>query len=145
MTKKNLSEELRVKGLMDTSNVEQAFLEPNGKLSVIEKQNASSKHSKLEKLYQQGSKEIMPIITLSSKDLNINEEGNGTMTQQVDTNMLKRAEAATSIAKDMIASAIEQSAANPTLCEESLKQAANEIAQAQTAISHVQSSMQSTQ
>lgn len=142
MTKKNLSEELRVKGLMETNNVEQAFLEPNGKLSVIEKQKSSSKHSKLEKVHQQGSEEIMPIITLSSKALNINEGGNGTMAQQVDTNMLKKAEAATSIAKDMIASAIEQSAANQTLCEESLRQAANEIAQAKTVICQVLSSMQ---
>lgn len=34
------------------------------------------------------------------------------MAQQIDTNLLKKAEASASIAKDMIAQAIEQSAAN---------------------------------
>ncbi|TMV42747.1 hypothetical protein FE783_36955 [Paenibacillus mesophilus] len=61
---------------------------------------------------------------------------------QIDTNTLKRAEANASIAKDLIVQAIEQSAANPTLCEEALKQAAHEIAQAQTMVSQVQSAIQ---
>jgi hypothetical protein len=64
---------------------------------------------------------------------------------QIDTNILKKAEANTSIAKDLIAQAIEQSAANPTLCEEALKQASNEIAHAQTMVSQVQSAIQSAQ
>lgn len=64
---------------------------------------------------------------------------------QIDANQLKKAEAATSIAKDMIASAIEQSAANPTLSEEALKQAATEITHAQTIVSQVQSTLQSSQ
>ena len=42
----------------------------------------------------------------------------------------------------MITSAIEQSAANPTLAEESLKQASSEVAQIQTIISQVQSQFQ---
>jgi len=45
----------------------------------------------------------------------------------------------------MLTSAIEQSAANPTLCEEALKQAANEIAQAQTIVNQLQSSIQTSQ
>ena len=64
------------------------------------------------------------------------------MTQQMDTSKLKIAEVATSLAKDMITQAIEQSAANPLLAQEALKQASNEIAQAQTNISQVQSAMQ---
>lgn len=65
--------------------------------------------------------------------------------QQVDTNVLKKAEAAVSLAKDSITQAIEQSAANQILCEEALKQASNEIAQAQTMVSQVQSALQTAQ
>ncbi|MNI26862.1 hypothetical protein D3C73_805800 [compost metagenome] len=61
---------------------------------------------------------------------------------QVDTNVLKKAEASATIAKDMITQAIEQSASNQTLCEEALKQASNEISQAQTMVKQVQSSFQ---
>lgn len=50
------------------------------------------------------------------------------MANQIDTNKLKQAEAASSIVKDMITSAIEQSAANTTLASEALKQASNEVA-----------------
>ncbi|HHY74975.1 MAG TPA: hypothetical protein GX497_17440 [Bacillus bacterium] len=64
---------------------------------------------------------------------------------QVDTNKLKQAEAASSLAKDSITQAIEQSAANTVLCAEALKQASNEIAQAQTLISQVQSQIQTQQ
>ncbi|MNW41795.1 hypothetical protein D3C74_189470 [compost metagenome] len=61
---------------------------------------------------------------------------------QIDTNTLKKAEASTTIAKDMITQAIEQSASNQTLCEEALKQASNEITQAQSMVKQVQSSLQ---
>ena len=61
------------------------------------------------------------------------------MTNQIDTNKLKQAEAISSIVKDMISSAIEQSAANPTLASEALKQASSEVAQVQTLISQAQS------
>lgn len=67
------------------------------------------------------------------------------MAQQIDTNILKQAEASTSLAKDMLTVAIEQSAANQTLCEEALKSAATEITQAQTAISQVQTALQSAE
>ncbi|MEW9701835.1 hypothetical protein [Paenibacillus sp. SI8] len=66
------------------------------------------------------------------------------MAQQIDPNQLKKAEAATTLAKSLISQAIEQSAANPTLCEEALKQASTEIAQAQTMISQVQSTLQAS-
>lgn len=65
--------------------------------------------------------------------------------QQIDANTLKKAEAAASLAKEMITQAIQQSAANPMVSEEAIKQAANEIAQAQTAISQVQSAIQTSQ
>lgn len=39
ITKNNLDQELRVKGLTGFEQIEQAFMEPNGKLSVIEKSN----------------------------------------------------------------------------------------------------------
>ncbi|WP_251552028.1 hypothetical protein [Neobacillus muris] len=46
------------------------------------------------------------------------------------------------LVKDMITSAIEQSAANTTLASEALKQASTEVAQVQTLISQVQSQLQ---
>ncbi|SDN69551.1 hypothetical protein SAMN04487897_104113 [Paenibacillus sp. yr247] len=66
------------------------------------------------------------------------------MAQQMDPNQLKKAEVSASLAKSLISQAIEQSAANPLLCEEALKQASAEIAQAQTMISQVQSTLQAS-
>lgn len=67
------------------------------------------------------------------------------MTNQINTDQLKKAEASAALAKNLITQAIEQSAANPQLCEEALKQASTEIAQAQTAVSQVQSAFQAQQ
>lgn len=64
------------------------------------------------------------------------------MPSQINTDSLKKAEVATMLAKNMITQAIEQSAANPQLAEEALKQASQEIAQAQTMVSQVQSTLQ---
>lgn len=64
------------------------------------------------------------------------------MPTQINTDSLKKAEVATTLAKNMITQAIEQSAANPQLAEEALKQASQEIAQAQTMVSQVQSMLQ---
>ncbi|GED57564.1 hypothetical protein ABE237_24245 [Brevibacillus formosus] len=64
------------------------------------------------------------------------------MPSQINTDSLKKAEVATTLAKNMITQAIEQSAANPQLAEEALKQASQEIAQAQTMVSQVQSTLQ---
>ncbi|MGZ0050482.1 hypothetical protein [Brevibacillus gelatini] len=64
------------------------------------------------------------------------------MPTQINTDTLKKAEVATTLAKNMITQAIEQSAANPQLAEEALKQASQEIAQAQTMVSQVQSTLQ---
>jgi hypothetical protein len=65
--------------------------------------------------------------------------------QQVDTDTLKKAEAIVSLAKDSITQAIEQSASNQVLCEEALKQASNDISQAQTMLTQVQSAFQTAQ
>ena len=65
------------------------------------------------------------------------------MPQQVDTNQLKKAEAAVALSKELINQAIKQSAADQLQCEEALKQASTEIAQAQTIVSQAQSSLQS--
>lgn len=64
------------------------------------------------------------------------------MAQQIDVNKLKFAEAASSLAKDMITQAIEQSSANQILAQEALKQASQEITQIQNAINEVQSQFQ---
>ncbi|MDM5189426.1 hypothetical protein QUF99_19570 [Bacillus sp. DX4.1] len=64
------------------------------------------------------------------------------MPQQIDTNQLKKAQAAVSLSKGLITQAIEQSASDQILCEAALKQASTEIAQAQTLVSQVQSSLQ---
>lgn len=67
------------------------------------------------------------------------------MPSQINTDSLKKAEVSATLAKTMITQAIEQSAANPQLAEEALKTASTEIAQAQTMISQVQSTIQSQQ
>lgn len=67
------------------------------------------------------------------------------MPSQINTDSLKKAEVSATLAKTMITQAIEQSAANPQLAEEALKTASTEIAQAQTMISQVQSTIQTQQ
>lgn len=67
------------------------------------------------------------------------------MPQPIDTDQLKKAAAAVSLSKGLITQAIEQSAADQLQCEEALKQASTEIAQAQTLVSQVQSSLQASQ
>ncbi|KQL45722.1 hypothetical protein AN963_11755 [Brevibacillus choshinensis] len=67
------------------------------------------------------------------------------MPSQINTDSLKKAEVSTELAKSMISQAIQQSAANPQLAEEALKQASQEIAQAQTMVSQVQSTIQTQQ
>ncbi|MEJ8543808.1 hypothetical protein [Brevibacillus borstelensis] len=64
------------------------------------------------------------------------------MSAQINTDQLKKAEVSATLAKTLITQAIEQSAANPQLAEEALKQASTEIAQAQTMVSQVQSTIQ---
>lgn len=64
------------------------------------------------------------------------------MAPQIDANQLKKAEAALAIGKGLITTAIQQSASDQMQCEEALKQASAEIAQAQTMISQAQSPMQ---
>lgn len=64
------------------------------------------------------------------------------MPKKINADQLKKAEVSTTLAKNLITQAIEQSAANPQLAEEALKQASEEIAMAQTAVSQAQSSSQ---
>ncbi|UOF90040.1 hypothetical protein LSG31_19575 [Fodinisporobacter ferrooxydans] len=64
------------------------------------------------------------------------------MPQQINTDQLKQAEAAITLAKELVSQAIQQSASNQQVAQEALKQCSNEIAQAQTTISQVQSAMQ---
>ncbi|UVI30610.1 DUF421 domain-containing protein [Paenibacillus spongiae] len=40
ITRRNLEQELRVKGLTGPEDIEQAYMEPNGKLSIIEKEGS---------------------------------------------------------------------------------------------------------
>ncbi|OZI11067.1 hypothetical protein CEW92_13745 [Bacillaceae bacterium SAS-127] len=66
------------------------------------------------------------------------------MTQQqspIDINQLKQAKANVTLTQELLTQAIEKSSSDEILAQEALKQAASEIAQAQTAVSQVQSAM----
>ncbi|MCH1627282.1 hypothetical protein [Fredinandcohnia quinoae] len=63
------------------------------------------------------------------------------MANQIDVNKLKQAEATSSIAKDLITQAIEQSAANQVLAQEALKKASEEIAQTLSLVSQVETTL----
>ncbi|MGE8206454.1 hypothetical protein ACQKP0_18250 [Heyndrickxia sp. NPDC080065] len=59
--------------------------------------------------------------------------------QQIDVNQLNQAKANVTLTQSLLSQAIEKSSSDPTLAMEAIKQATNEIAQAQTAVSQVQS------
>lgn len=61
--------------------------------------------------------------------------------QQIDVNQLNQAKANVTLTQNLLGQAIEKASSDPVLATEALKQAANEIAQAQTAVSQVQSSL----
>ncbi|MEC0668072.1 hypothetical protein P8864_19645 [Priestia flexa] len=65
--------------------------------------------------------------------------------QQVDINQLNQAKANVTLTQNLLNQAIEKCSSDPILALEAVKQAANEIAQAQTAVSQVQSVMQTQQ
>lgn len=65
--------------------------------------------------------------------------------QQVDINQLNQAKANVTLTQNLLNQAIEKCSSDPTLALEAVKQAANEIAQVQTAVSQVQSVMQTQQ
>lgn len=60
---------------------------------------------------------------------------------QIDINQLKQAKANVTLTQELLTQAIEKSSSDEILAQEALKQAATEIAQAQTAVSQVQSAM----
>ncbi|MCM3169499.1 hypothetical protein [Peribacillus frigoritolerans] len=59
--------------------------------------------------------------------------------QQIDVNQLNQAKANVTLTESLLTQAIEKSSSDPTLAQEAIKQAFNEIAQAQTAVGQVQS------
>ncbi|SSS88974.1 Uncharacterised protein [Acinetobacter baumannii] len=59
--------------------------------------------------------------------------------KQIDVNQLNQAKANVTLTQSLLTQAIEKSSSDPTLAQEAIKQAFNEIAQAQTAVSQVQS------
>ncbi|WP_203362715.1 hypothetical protein [Bacillus sp. REN10] len=60
----------------------------------------------------------------------------------IDINVLKQAKANVTLTEQLLTQAIEKSVSDEILVQEALKQAATEIAQAQTAVSQVRSAMQ---
>ncbi|MGM7635096.1 hypothetical protein [Bacillus sp. Hm123] len=60
---------------------------------------------------------------------------------QIDINQLKQAKANAALTQELLTQAIEKSSSDEILAQEALKQAATEIAQAQTTISQVQSAL----
>ena len=63
------------------------------------------------------------------------------MPQKVDVDQLSQAKANVTLTENLLSQAIDKSASDPMLAAEAIKQAANEIAQAQTAVSQVQSGL----
>jgi hypothetical protein len=63
------------------------------------------------------------------------------MGKNIDVNQLNQAKANVTLTQDLLKQAIEKSSSDPTLAEEAIKQAVTEIAQAQTAVSQVQSAL----
>ncbi|WP_338754612.1 hypothetical protein [Bacillus sp. FJAT-52991] len=61
---------------------------------------------------------------------------------QIDINPLKQAKANVTLTEQLLTQAIEKSVSDEILVQEALKQAVTEIAQAQAAVSQVQSAMQ---
>ena len=57
--------------------------------------------------------------------------------QQIDVNQLNQAKANVTLTQNLLGQAIEKASCDTVLATEALKQAANEIAQAQTAVSQV--------
>ena len=59
--------------------------------------------------------------------------------QQIDANQLNQAKANVTLSQNLLLQAIEKSFSDPILAQEAIRQAAAEIAQAQSAVSQVQS------
>ncbi|MEH7305711.1 hypothetical protein [Neobacillus drentensis] len=61
---------------------------------------------------------------------------------QIDVNQLNQAKANVSLTQELLTKAIEKANSDPTLAEEAIKQASNEISSALTAVTQVQKSTQ---
>ncbi|MEH7083044.1 hypothetical protein V7139_09970 [Neobacillus drentensis] len=61
---------------------------------------------------------------------------------QMDVNQLNQAKANVTLTQELLTKAIEKANSDPTLAEEALKQASNEISSALTAVTQVQKSTQ---
>jgi hypothetical protein len=61
------------------------------------------------------------------------------MPQQIDVNKLNQAKANVTLCQTLLSQAIEKSSSDPTLAQEAIKQANNEITQALSNVSMVQS------
>ncbi|MCM3654000.1 hypothetical protein [Metabacillus litoralis] len=59
--------------------------------------------------------------------------------QQIDANQLNQAKANVTLSQNLLLQAIEKSFSDPILAQEAIKQAAAEIAEAQSAVSQVRS------
>lgn len=64
---------------------------------------------------------------------------------QIDVNQLNQAKANVTLTQDLLTKAIEKANADPTLAQEAIKQAANEITSALTAVTQVQKTSQTQQ
>jgi phage gp36-like protein len=60
------------------------------------------------------------------------------MPQNIDVNQLNQAKANVTLTQTLLSQAIEKSSSDPTLAQEALKQAANEISSALTTFNQVQ-------
>jgi hypothetical protein len=60
------------------------------------------------------------------------------MPQNIDVNQLNQAKANVTLTQTLLSQAIEKSSSDPTLAQEALKQAANEISSALTTVNQVQ-------
>ncbi|MBV7507682.1 hypothetical protein KW850_20850 [Bacillus sp. sid0103] len=61
---------------------------------------------------------------------------------QIDVNQLNQAKANVTLTQELLTKAIEKANSDPTLAEEAIKQASNEISSALTAVTQVQKSTQ---
>lgn len=57
---------------------------------------------------------------------------------QIDVNQLNQAKANVTLTKELLTQAIEKANSDPTLAQEAIKQASNEISSALNAVTHVQ-------
>jgi hypothetical protein len=82
---------------------------------------------------------ITEIIVKDITVVNNDYRGVILMPQQIDVNKLNQAKANVTLCQTLLTQAIEKSSSDPTLAQEALKQANNEITQALAAVNTAQS------